>query len=94
MENQKENLRKSITDNITDYFANSISSSDFIDKFIKPFVPISEEQEQEITTIISEYNNDWDNAECDPEGATEQQALLLDEIIELTVNAVLTVVIV
>ena len=68
--------------NVVDYFANSITSSDFVQKHIRPIVTVSEDQEEKISDILSEYNREWNNADCDAEGATKEQDAELDRIIE------------
>ncbi len=81
-----------IENNIVDYFANSISASDFVDKFIRPIINVTEEQEGEITNIMAAANRDWDNADCDSEGATQEQDAELDRIIEECSKAIADVV--
>ena len=81
-----------VSNNVVDYFANSITSSDFVENHIRPITDVSEEQESKITDILSEYNRDWDNADCDAEGATKEQDLELDSIIEKCAKAIVDVV--
>ena len=81
-----------VSNNVVDYFANSINSSDFVQKHIRPIVTVSEEQEEKISDILSEYNRDWDNADCDSEGATQEQDAELDRIIEKCSKAIANVV--
>ena len=83
MENSiKNQILKVVSDNVVCYFANSISSTNFVDKHIRPINSVSEEMEDKITDILAEYNREWDNADCDEEGATQEQDKELDVIIE------------
>lgn len=88
----KKKTRESVENNVVDYFANSISSFDFVEKYIIPITSVSEEQQEEICNILSEYNSDWENADCDPEGATQKQDAELFRIIEGCANAIANVV--
>ena len=93
MENSIQNqVVEVVSNNVVDYFANSINSSDFVQKHIRPIVTVSEEQEEKISDILSEYNKDWDNADCDSEGATKEQDAELDRIIEKCSKAIANVV--
>lgn len=82
-----------VSNNVVDYFANSITSSDFVQKHIRPIVTVSEEQEEKISDILSEYNRYWDNADCDSEGATQEQDAELDRIIDECSKAIANVVV-
>jgi len=79
---KKNQIVEAVSNNVVDYFANSIASSDFVENYIRCIIPVSDEQESKITDILSEYNRDWNNADCDAEGATQEQDLQLDLIIE------------
>ena len=93
MENSIQNqVVEVVSNNVVDYFANSITSSDFVEKHIKAIVTVSEYQEKKISDILSEYNRDWDNADCDSEGATKEQDAELDRIIEKCSKAIANVV--
>lgn len=81
-----------VSNNVVDYFANSITSSDFVQKHIRPIVTVSEEQEEKISDILAEYNRDWDNADCDAEGATQEQDTELDRIINECSKAIANVI--
>ena len=81
-----------VSNNVVDYFANSITSSDFVQKHIKPIVKVSEEQAEKISDILAEYNRDWDNADCDAEGATQEQDIELDRIIDECSKAIANVI--
>ncbi len=91
LKKMKNKLVEVVSNNVVDYFANSISSSDFVQKHIRPIVTVTEEQEEKIGDIISEYNRDWDNADCDSEGATQEQDAELDRIIEKCSKAIANV---
>jgi hypothetical protein len=94
MKNSIQNqVVESVSNNVVDYFANSITSSDFVEKHIRTIVTVSEEQEEEkIIDILAEYNRDWDNADCDAEGATQEQDAELDRIIDNCAKAIADVV--
>ena len=93
MENSIQNqVVEVVSNNVVDYFTNSITSSDFVQKHIKTIVTVSEEQEEKISDILSEYNRDWDNADCDSEGATKEQDAELDRIIDKCSKAIANVV--
>jgi hypothetical protein len=38
---------------------------------------------------MRQFNTDWDNAPCDPEGATEDQDLFMDQLLENASNELL-----
>ena len=86
MKNLKKTLEVEIVEvvfsNVVDYFANSITSTEFINKILRPLTSVSEEQEEKISDILSEYNREWSDADCDAEGATQEQNKKLDRIIE------------
>lgn len=93
MKNSIQNqVAEAVSNNVVDYFANSITSSDFVEKQIRTIVTISEDQEEKICDIIAEYNRDWDNADCDAEGATQEQDAELDRIIDNCAKAIADVV--
>ena len=93
MENSIQNqVVEVVSNNVVDYFSNSITSSDFVQKHIKSIVTVSEDQEEKISDILSEYNRDWDNADCNSEGATKEQDAELDRIIEKCSKAIADVV--
>jgi hypothetical protein len=71
-----------VANNVVDYFANSITSSDFVQKHIRPIVTVSEDQEEKIADILGLTQQEWDDADCAPEGATKEQDVALDKIIE------------
>lgn len=88
----KKQVIKVVSNNVVDYFANSITSYNFVQKHIRSIVTVSEYQEKKISDILSEYNRDWDNADCDSEGATKEQDAELDRIIEKCSKAIANVV--
>ena len=93
MENSIQNqVVEVVSNNVVDYFTNSITSSNFVQKHIRSIVTVSEEQEEKISDILSEYNRDWYNADCDSEGATKEQDAELDRIIEKCSKAIADVV--
>jgi spore germination protein YaaH len=93
MKNSIQNqVVEGVSNNVVDYFSNSITSSDFVEKHIKTIVTVSEEQEEKICDILAEYNRDWDNADCDAEGATQEQDAELDIIIDNCAKAIADVV--
>ena len=83
MENSiKKQVEEVVSNNVGDYFSNSISSVDFVEKHIREVVSVSTGQEEIICNILAEYQNNWNSADCDGEGATREQDMALDEIIE------------
>lgn len=88
----KKQVIKVVSNNVVDYFANSITSSNFVQKHIRSIVTVSEDQEKKISDILSEYNRDWVNADCDSEGPTKKQDVELDRIIEKCSKAIANVV--
>ena len=89
MKNSIQNqVVEAVSNNVVDYFANSITSSDFIEKHIKAITPVSKDVEIKIADILAEYNQDQDNAECDAEGATQEQDKELDIIIDKCSKAI------
>jgi len=79
--NNQDQVTEVVSNNVAEYFANSITSTDFIENHIKPISSVSEEQEEKICQILKESQQDWDSAECDAEGATQEQNKALDLII-------------
>jgi hypothetical protein len=71
-----------ISNNLVYFFANSITASDFVENHIKSITDVTEKQETRITDILFEYKQDWDNVDCDSEGATKKQDSELDSIID------------
>ena len=85
----KKQLTEVIENNLVEYFANCISSSNFIDRFIKPIVAVSDEQSYSIADIMAAANQDWDAAPCDPEGANPEQDANLDRILKEAAAAII-----
>lgn len=75
-------LKKEIEVNIIDFLSNAKTATAFINEVIQPLTEVSEEQEQEITDILLLTQQEWDDADCDFEGATKEQDAVLDRIIE------------
>ena len=88
----KNQVVKEVSNFVIDYFANSITSSDFVQEHIRKIVTVSEEQEDEICNILADYNRDWDSADCDAEGVTQEQYVELDRIIYNCAKAITDVV--
>jgi len=59
------------------YFANSITSEKFC---IEVWLEYTDDRRETLALASRE----WDNAECDPEWATQQQDEVMDNIIEAT----------
>lgn len=87
-EKVKKEIIETVSNNVIDYFANSISASNFIEKHIKSITTVSDAQEEKICNILSEYDREFANADCDEEGATREQDAELDRIIEKCANAI------
>lgn len=71
-----------VQDSLIDYFGYSIAPTDFVEKHIRTIVRVSEVQEKQICNILAEYDRDWQAADCDAEGPTEEQKAEFDKIIE------------
>ena len=83
MENSKQKqIEEVVYENVVRYFVNSITSHGFIEKYIRPITDVSDEQEEKICEILAEYNREWDAAPCDEDGATHEQIVNLDKIID------------
>ena len=78
-----KNLKNKLEVEMINYLSGANSTTEFINEIIRPLLTsVSEEQEQKISDILSEYNREWENADCDAEGATKEQNTNLDRIIE------------
>jgi len=72
-------IKKSIEANMINY---AFSSNALINEVIRPLTEVSEEQEQAIDDILCLTQQEWNDADCDAEGATKEQDVVLDKIIE------------
>ena len=79
MENE---IKKEIEVNMINYLSLDKSSTAIINEIIRPLTEVSEEQEQAIADILGLTQQEWDAADCDAEGATKEQDVVLDKIIE------------
>ena len=78
----KNQVAEAVSNNVAEYFAELINSSDFIEKHIGKIVTVSEDNEAKICNILAEYSMDWNSADCDAEGATQEQDAELNRIID------------
>jgi hypothetical protein len=88
MKNQKNKIKKELEVNMINYLSNSKNSTEIINEVIRPLTSVSEEQEQKIADILGLTQQEWDNADCDFEGATKEQDAVLDKIIEDAANSI------
>ncbi len=79
MKNLKNKIQNEIEVNMINY---AFSSTSLINEVIRPLTSVSEEQEQKIDDILLLTQQEWDDADCDFEGATKEQDAVLDRIIE------------
>lgn len=77
----KKQVEEAVSNNVADYFADLITSSDFVAKHIRTILTLSEEQEYKVCDILAEYSMDWNYADCDTEGPTQEQDENLEKII-------------
>lgn len=83
MKNSIENqVAEAVADNVVDYFANLITSYYLVDEHIRPIIPVSDEQEENICAILAQHDIDWNTADCDADGPTQEQDEELDKIIK------------
>lgn len=88
MKNLKNEIKKEVEVNMIDFLSNAKSEIEIINEIIRPLTSVSEEQEQAIADILSLTQQEWDNADCDAEGATKEQDAALDKIIEDAANSI------
>lgn len=84
----KNQVEEAVSNNVVDYFADLITSSDFVERHIRTILTLSEEQEEKIRDILAEYNMDWNSADCDAEGPTQEQDEELNKIINDCAKAI------
>jgi hypothetical protein len=53
---------------------------------------LSQDKYNEVGEIMSQFKIDWDNATCDAEGATKEQDLAMDKILEDYSNELLALI--
>lgn len=71
-----ENKTKNLIQSLIDYSANSITSEQLlIDNNLT-------KTEEEVSEILLDFQNEWDETPCDDEGANKEQDKLLDGILE------------
>ena len=66
---------------LLDYCSNTIPASTIVEK-----LNASEVDEQDISQILGDFQQDWDELECDQEGFTKEQDIEADELLDRTVN--------
>jgi len=82
MKNLKNEIEKTLEVNMIAFLSNAKSETSIINEVIRPVTSVSEEQEQAIADILGLTQQEWDEADCDDEGATKEQDVVLDRIIE------------
>jgi hypothetical protein len=80
--NLKNEIKNEMEVNMIEYLSNAKSETSIINEVLRPLTEVSEEQEQEIEAILEHTQQEWNNADCDAEGATKEQNIVLDKIIE------------
>jgi hypothetical protein len=80
--NLKNEIEKSLEVNMINYLSHGSTATEIINEVILPLTSVSEEQEQAIADILEHTQQEWDAADCDFEGATKEQNVVLDKIIE------------
>ena len=78
----KNKIEKTLEVEMIEYLSNAKSSTEIVNEVIRPLTSVSEEQEQAIADILLRTQQEWDDADCDDEGATKEQDVVLDKIIE------------
>ena len=82
MENLKIKIKNEMEVEMIHYLSNAKNSTEIIDEILRPLTSVSEEQEQEIDNILCLTHQEWEDADCDAEGANKEQDAVLDKIIE------------
>ena len=82
MKTLKNKIQKTLEVEMINYLCGAKSANEFINEILRPLTEVSEEQEQKISDILDLTQREWENADCDAEGATQEQAAHLDRIIE------------
>ena len=77
-----KNLKKTLEVEMINYLSFAKTEIEIINEIIRPLTSVSEEQEQKISDILRYTQQEWDNADADAEGATQEQDAELDRIIE------------
>ena len=88
MKNLKNKIKMEVEVNMINFLSNAASSTAIINTAIRPLTSVSEEQEQKISDILDLTQQEWEEADCDPEGATKEQNITLDKIIEDAANSI------
>ena len=82
MKNLKNKIEKTLEVEMINYLSFAKTEIEIINEIIRPLTSVSEEQEQKISDILDLTQQEWNNADCDAEGATQEQDAELDRIIE------------
>lgn len=64
------------------YASNDISSSDIADM-------LNLSDDIRVANILTDFQSDWDQCECDDEGATKEQDKAMDALLEATAKELL-----
>jgi hypothetical protein len=91
MKTTKEKIRTAIENNLVLYYANSLSAYQFIDKYIRVYHNISEEQEEAIHDIFAQSKVVWSKLECDLEGPSKEQNEEMDKHLEEVTKEILQI---
>ena len=78
----KNKIEKTLEVEMITYLSFAKTEIEFINEIIRPLTSVSEEQEQKISDILDLTQREWDNVDCDAEGATQEQDAELDRVIE------------
>ena len=84
----KNKIKMEVEVGMIDYLSNAKSAASITNEVIRPLTEVSEEQEQKISDILNSTQQEWDDADCDAEGATKEQDAALDKIIEDAANSI------
>ena len=77
-----KNLKNKLEVEMINYLSLSSTATEFINEIIRPLTQVSEDQEEKISDILDLTQQEWSDADCDAEGATQEQSAELDRIIE------------
>ena len=78
-----KNLKNKLEVEMINYLSGAKKAAEIINEIIRPLTSsVSEDQEEKISDILHLTQQEWENADCDAEGATQEQDAELDRIIE------------
>lgn len=76
---------------IVHYFGDLVPSEKITD-FVELFTKIDADQLERISDVLGEYDREWKDSPCDPEGPTEEQDIEMDEIVRKCAREIAAIV--